>query len=646
MSKLLRFNAEEGAARLDAFLARRAPGGTVSGFCPDIHGNSAKAGAERGPALLRDGALSRETIKRLIRAGKVRVNGTIVLSPKAPVPAGAEIELVVPDPPSLLTPEAGPLKILYRDAVLSVIDKEAGLTTHPAPGRPEGTLAHRLPAHFPELAAAGGSRPGIVHRLDKDTSGLMLIALDEACRQALAQRFAERKIFKEYLALVHGVPRPPNGRINAPVGRDPAHKTRMAVTASGRPAASAYRVLYADPAGRFALTAVRIFTGRTHQVRVHMHSIGHPLIGDALYTDPRLTAAGKCPPHPASDRKLPYPFMPGRQMLHAHKLAFVHPFPEALNLAALGGQALSAAGAGDGKDAGAFRRAACRPAPFVAAGVEADTGAACRISPRPAAAPAVALAAAGAELRLEAGEPELFFVCPPPEDFTDCALSLGRRALRVVLTGAPGCGKSSVLALSAEEMPVFSADRTVAELYAAGGDAAHLLRARYGDRFVPCAGAAVDKKILGDAMRADAALHREVEALVHPMVYHALAAFQAECDAAGLPFAVAEIPLYFETGGKRDKEDVVTVGVHCPFPIRRERLTRLRGWTDEVIAGMESRQWPEDKKTAACDVVVDNSGSLEDLAKEVRRLAVFLKDARAARDAELARTFAAFWDGR
>jgi 23S rRNA pseudouridine1911/1915/1917 synthase len=155
----------------------------------------------------------------------------------------------------------------------------------------------------------------------------------------------------------------------------------------------------------------------------------------------------------------------------------------------------------------------------------------------------------------------------------------------------------------------------------------------------------VDKKVLGDAMRADAGLRREVEALVHPMVNHALEEFRTECDAQGLPFAVAEIPLYFETGGKHDKEDVVTVGVHCPFPIRRERLMRMRGWSDAVIAGMESWQWPEDKKTAACDVVVDNSGGLEDLAKEAQRLTAFLKETRAARDAAPARMFAAFWEG-
>jgi 23S rRNA pseudouridine1911/1915/1917 synthase len=622
MSERVRFDAEEGAARLDAFLARQALCGTASGPCPE---NAAETGAARGTALVGTGALSRETIKKLIRAGKVRVNGTITLSPKAPVPAGAEIELAVPAPSSPLAPEAGPLKILYRDAVLAVIDKEAGLTTHPAPGRPEGTLAHRLLSYFPELAATGGPRPGIVHRLDKDTSGLMLIALNEACRLALAQRFAERKIFKEYLALVYGVPKPPTGRIDAPVGRDPAHKTRMAVAASGRPAESAYRVLYADPAGRFALTAVRIFSGRTHQVRVHMHCIGHPLIGDALYKDPRCAAAGKHPAHPSSDRRLAEPFMPGRQMLHAHRLSFVHPFPEALNHAALREQALSASSGGDGAGAGASCGISCRSTALSAA--VAGTG-------------------AGAASCLEAGEPELCFICPPPEDFTDCALSLARRSLRVVLTGSPGCGKSSLLALFAEGMPVFSADRTVAELYAAGGDAAHLLRARYGDRFIPRAGAGVDKKVLGDAMRADAGLRREVEALVHPMVNHALEEFRTECDARGLPFAVAEIPLYFETGGKRDKEDVVTVGVHCPFPIRRERLTRLRGWSDAVIAGMESWQWPEDKKTAASDVVADNSGSLEDLAKEAQRLTVFLKEARAARDAALARVFAAFWDGR
>jgi 23S rRNA pseudouridine1911/1915/1917 synthase len=633
----------QGAARLDVFLARRALCGTASGHCPENPGKLAETGGKPDPALVRAGTLSREAIKKLIRAGKVRVNGTVILSPKAPVPAGAEIELAVPDTSSPLAPEAGPLTILYRDAVLAVIDKEAGLTTHPAPGRPDGTLAHRLPAHFPELAAFGGPRPGIVHRLDKDTSGLMLIALNEACRQALAQRFAERKIFKEYLAIVHGVPKPSTGRINAPVGRDPAYKTRMAVTASGRPAESAYRVLYADPAGRFALTAVRIFTGRTHQVRVHMRSIGHPLIGDALYADPRRAVAVKRTAHPASDRKLPDPFMPGRQMLHAHTLAFAHPFPDVLDHAALRERSIAVAGASC--------RISRRSTSLSAAGAEADADASRRISRRPTALSvtgdeADTRAAAGDGRSDGAGEPELRFICPPPEDFVDCALSLARRALRVVLTGSPGCGKSSLLGLFAEGMPVFSADRTVAGLYAAGGDAAHLLRARYGDCFVPRSAAGVDKKALGDAMRADAGLRREVEALVHPMVNHALEEFRAECDAQGLPFAVAEIPLYFETGGKHDKEDVVTVGVHCPFPIRRERLMRLRGWSDAVIAGMESWQWPEDKKTAACDVVVDNSGRLEDLAKEAQRLAFFLKEARAARDAALARMFAAFWDGR
>jgi 23S rRNA pseudouridine1911/1915/1917 synthase len=651
-NKRVRFNAEEGAARLDAFLARHALCGTASGSCPE---KTAENGAERGTALAGVGALSRETIKKLIRAGKVMVNGTITMSPKAPVPAGAEIELAVPAPSSSLAPEAGPLRILYRDAALAVIDKEAGLTTHPAPGRPEGTLAHRLLLYFPELAAAEGPRPGIVHRLDKDTSGLMLIALNEACRLALAQRFAERNIFKEYLALVYGVPKPPTGRINAPIGRDPAHKTRMAVTASGRPAESAYRVLYADPAGRFALTAVRIFSGRTHQVRVHMHYIGHPLVGDALYKDPRRVASGKLPAHPFSDRKLADTFMPGRQMLHAHRLSFVHPFPEALNHTVLREQSPAVAGTGDGASdgpgVGAFCRISCRSTSLSATGTDADADASCRIAGRSTAFSVTGDRAgddtdAGAASGLETGEPELCFVCPPPGDFAGCALSLARRALRVVLTGSPGCGKSSLLALFAEGMPVFSADRTVTELYAAGGDAAYLLRARYGDRFVPRAGAGVDKKVLGDAMRADAGLRREVEALVHPLVNHALEEFRTACDAQCLPFAVAEIPLYFETGGKRDKEDVVTVGVYCPFPIRRERLMRLRGWSDAVIAGMESWQWPEDKKTAACDVVADNSGCLEDLAKEAQRVTVFLKEARTARDAALARMFAAFWDGR
>jgi 23S rRNA pseudouridine1911/1915/1917 synthase len=581
------FIAGDGAGRLDVFLAHAC--GAASRHCPEP---SPESGGGCGPAGARADGLSREKIKKLIRGGNVRVNGAAASSPKAAVPAGAKIEISLPAPSSPLTPEAGCLKILYRDATLAVIDKEAGLTTHPAPGRPAGTLAHRLPSHFPELAAMEGPRPGIVHRLDKDTGGLMLVALSETCRTALARLFAERKIFKEYLALVHGVPKPPTGCINAPIGRDPARRTRMTVTASGRSAESAYRVLYADPAGRFALTAVRIFSGRTHQVRVHMRSIGHPLIGDVLYADPRFAAAGR---HPAGAGERADPFAPGRQMLHAHKLSFRHPFPEAVNHAAL------------------------REQPDPASGAVA----ACRLE----------------------GESELRFVLPPPEDFAGCALSLARRALRVVLTGSPGCGKSSLLSLIAEAMPVFSADRKVADLYAAGGDAAHLLRVRYGDRFVPGAGAGVDKKKLGEAMRADAGLRREVEALVHPLIFHALEVFRAECDASGLPFAPAEIPLYFETGGKRDREHVVTVGVHCPFPIRRERLMRLRGWSDGLIACMESWQWPETRKTAACDFVADNTGNLEDLKREAQRLARFLKDARAAEDAALAGKFAAFWNG-
>ncbi|MDR1946753.1 MAG: dephospho-CoA kinase [Desulfovibrio sp.] len=573
-SRVIRFSAGEGAARLDLFLARH----------------------------LRPEGISREKIKRLIRDGKVRVNGAPAPSPKESVSAGTTLEISLPALSSSLTPEAGSLKVLYSDAALAVIDKEAGLTTHPAPGCPEGTLAHRLPLHFPELARMEGFRPGIVHRLDKDTGGLMIIALSEKSRLVLAALFAGRGIFKEYLALVHGVPTPLTGNINAPIGRDPARKTRMAATASGRPARSAYRVLYADPSGRFALTAVRIFSGRTHQVRVHMQSIGHPLIGDALYTDPRCAERSRSMARSKSDRKLAELFRPGRQMLHAHRLSFVHPMPGAIKHEALRESVLPAS-------------------------------------------------ESGAAYRVEARGSELSFVCPPPRDFADCATALARRALRVVLTGSPGCGKSALLTMLAEDgTPVFSADRTVADLYAPGGDAAHLLRARYGDRFVARAGAGagVDKKALGEAMAADAGLRREVENTVHPLVFHALQAFRSECDALCLPFAPAEVPLYFEAGGECGKTEgrVVTVGVHCPFPVRRERLMRLRGWSDEMVTRMESWQWPEDKKISACDFVADNTGSLEDLRREAGRLTAFLEDARAVEDAELERMFAALWDGR
>lgn len=508
---------------------------------------------------LRDKGLSREKIKNLIKDGLVTVNGRIVCLPRTALAPGDRIEVSLRSAPSSLVPKKGDLEVLYRDAVLVVLDKPAGLAVHPGAGGERETLAHRLAAEFPELAAMGGFRPGVVHRLDKDTSGLLLAALTEQCRLLLAGMFARREIHKEYLALLHGTPKNRQGTIETPIGRDSSHKTRMAVNERGKEAKTAYRVIYSEPGGRFSLAAIRIFSGRTHQVRVHMQSIGHPLLGDPLYKTPAFPEAAAA-----------------RQMLHASALRFVHPLPDA-------------------------------------------TG-------------------------LEPGR-TLSFFRPPPRDFSACALKLSRRVLRVVITGAPGCGKSALLtALADAGLPVFSADKAVAGLYAPGGEGTRRLRGRFGDLFASDAGSGVDKAALGRAMREDQTLRREVEALVHPLVYQLMQGFWADCEASGHPFAAAEIPLYFETA-RSGKEPPLTVGVRCPYPVRHARLVRLRGWTEEVIAGMEAWQWPEDKKMAACDFVVDNSGSLAELKAETEKVLAFLRGEREKNDTAFAEKFSALCAG-
>lgn len=260
-------------------------------------------------------AVSRERIKRAIKEGNVLVNSGRCTKPNTKVASGMRIELLIDFEPASLKPEDAPLTILYQDAHLAVLDKQAGLTVHPCPSCTSGTLVHRLLHHFPQLSHMEGIRPGIVHRLDKDTSGIIVVALTEEARLALSEAFAKRTMTKEYLALVMGVPESDTGSIEAPVGRHPAIKTRMAVVPTeqgGRPAHSDYRILYADPEAGYALVAVRIHTGRTHQIRVHMSHIGHPLWGDATY------GGGVPETSPVA------PFAT-RQMLHAWRLVFQHP---------------------------------------------------------------------------------------------------------------------------------------------------------------------------------------------------------------------------------------------------------------------------------------------------------------------------------
>lgn len=226
--------------------------------------------------------LSRSRLQKLIEQGHILVNGCGAKASQK-LDAGDEISISLPPPePTSLTAEPLPLTILYEDNDLIVLNKPAGLTVHPAPGHASHTLVNALLAHCPGLAAFGNSpRPGIVHRLDKDTSGLMLIAKTSAAQQNLINQFKARSVSKGYLVLVKGRLTPTRGIIEAPIGRHPANRKRMAIVASGRPARSSYKIKeYID---NYSLLEVAIETGRTHQIRVHLSAIGYPVVGDPVY---------------------------------------------------------------------------------------------------------------------------------------------------------------------------------------------------------------------------------------------------------------------------------------------------------------------------------------------------------------------------
>ena len=219
-------------------------------------------------------------------------------------------------------PQSIPFAILYEDADLLVIDKPAGLVVHPAPGNLDGTLVNALLAHCGEgLPGIGGERrPGIVHRLDKDTSGLMVVAKTEQALARLSATFAARDLDRAYVALCWGLPNPAVGEIEGAIGRDPRERKRMAVvTGHGKAALTRYRMLVQRDAA-VALLECRLATGRTHQIRVHLASRGHPLVGDPVYLR-RIPAAARLLPEPVRRVLLDFP----RQALHAARLGFAHP---------------------------------------------------------------------------------------------------------------------------------------------------------------------------------------------------------------------------------------------------------------------------------------------------------------------------------
>ena len=279
MSETLTFVCENGGERLDVFLAARRGGGT-----------------------------SRSRIRRLIDGGHVLADGERRAAGFRLKP-GMRVTLGEPPPPTESPPAARaqdiPIEVLHEDDALLIVNKPAGMSVHPGAGHPDSTLVNALLGMNKRLSRTGGEalRPGIVHRLDKDTSGLMMVAKTDAAHAALSGQLRARTVEKVYLALAAGEPREARAAIDAPIGRDPRDRRKMAVTEDGREALTRYRVLRSG--GGRSLVEVRPKTGRTHQIRVHFAAIGHPIVGDALYG--------------TADARL------GRHFLHAARLGFEHP---------------------------------------------------------------------------------------------------------------------------------------------------------------------------------------------------------------------------------------------------------------------------------------------------------------------------------
>lgn len=474
-------------------------------------------------AALPEGIVSREKLKAVIRDGQCSLDGAVCTEPKTKVAAGQTVSVEFKQESAGLVPQQLPLTYIYKDTTLVVVDKPHGLTVHPCPSCAEVTLVHGVAYDFPQLAGMQGVRPGIVHRLDKDTSGLMIVALREDTRLRLTEAFADRRVKKTYLAIVCGIPAP-KGECKEPIGRHPSQRVKMAVVRAGRVAHTEWTRLYADPKGQFSLLAVTIHTGRTHQIRVHMTHIGHPLVGDQLY---------------ATSKWKSVQVKAKRQMLHAWKLSFAHP---------------------------------------------------------------------------TSGE-ELDFTLPMPDDMRHTLVQLAGATVRVVLSGCPGCGKSTVLEFLKEQgAAVFSADAAVSELYEAGHLGQKAVARYLGSKFLDAVTGSVNRRALFAAMQEDDAVRERVNQLIHPLVFDKLTQFWEQAEADCVPIAVAEVPLWTETrqsfGGE---ETPYFVGVSCKTEIRHQRLQSSRTWPRVMCEEMDEWQLAEDQKFSKARTIVNNDSTKEEL---------------------------------
>lgn len=494
---------------------------------------------------LQDLHVSRSKIGRWIKMGQARINNQVCLRPGVRVSAGDELQLELAVQEDHPLPIKGDLQVIWQDSQLLVLNKPAGLTVHPAASCHEETLVHHLLHSFPELRDLDPERPGIVHRLDKDTSGLLLVARTKDSQRELARDLAGRRVCKEYLALVHGCPEQAQGQIEQPLGRDPGTKVKMKVLPdSGRKAKTWYRVLQIFEHKQCSLLQVGIETGRTHQIRVHLAYIGHPVLGDQLYA--RSAFRSLLQRYPVLEKLCP------RQMLHAWRLQVRHPGNKA----------------------------------------------------------------------------QLKFTQSVPGDFYRTLLFLEQKTQRLGITGAVGCGKSSLTSLlAASNIPVWNADKVVAELYRPYADGWEILRRNFGSRFFVSAQGEVDKVKLFQAMQQSRALQEEIQALIHPLVQHSLQEFWARHQGAIL--AVAEVPLLLEAGWQKHFD--VVLGVYCPDALRRTWLSAKRGWDAEQAAKMESWQLSQEQKIQGVDLILENPGHWSGLESRTRSLLRVLRYLRRRR---------------
>ncbi|MBQ2957653.1 MAG: RluA family pseudouridine synthase [Clostridia bacterium] len=252
--------------------------------------------------------LTRSRTEKLIRDGRAEVDGKRVTKPGTTLKAGQWVELQIPEVKSVeLMPQDLPIRVIYQDSDLAVVYKPSGMVVHPAAGNPDGTMVNALMMKLDGLSGIGGEmRPGIVHRIDKDTSGLLFVAKNDKSHLFLSEQIKEHTVQRAYLSILIGRLKEPEGDVHGPIGRHPVDRKKMAIVPNGKEAHTHYRVL--EELRGATLIEARLTTGRTHQIRVHMASLGHPVLGDPVY----------------GPKKSPYP-VEGGQLLHAFRLGFIHP---------------------------------------------------------------------------------------------------------------------------------------------------------------------------------------------------------------------------------------------------------------------------------------------------------------------------------